>query len=1308
MKVRDRIFVAALSALTLGFLISTAEAAPSFQQVGNTLVMSNVNVRLEYNLSAGTTDFYWNNSKKISAFYSGVTLDTGYVKGINYSSWSYAVSSSNQVVVTAIGIGLPTMKQYFTLDQNDSFLVRVDVSGSNLKANWMGPVVVDTAGGVNIGITNDNRALVVPFDNDGFVRYNAMPMNNSGTSYEVGAFYDNTSRNGLVVGSVTHDTWKTGIFFVGANNKLNAMNVYGGATTPADVAPHGYVGGNTVSSPTMFVGFGADWRVTLQNYAAENTNFAPRLAWTNGVPFGWNSWGVLQQNISYADAIAVSDYFYVNLMNHHFANKGTVYINLDAFWNDNLTPAQLQSFVNHCHAHGEKAGIYWGPFVFFGSLTDATNRFVTGTTNYHYSDMLLRDGNGNPESTDGAYAVDPTHPGTRQSINYSVNLFTNWGFDYVKMDFLSHGALEGVHYDPNVTTGIEAYNQGMQYVLNQINGRMFISESIAPLFPYQYAHSRRISCDAQTSGIGDTEYVMNSVSYGWWLNGVYQFNDPDLMVFANGADTNEAQSRLISGAVTGVMLNGDDLTTTNGQNGAQPFLTNAAIDSVARVGQTFMPVEGNTGNSAVNIFVRQDGATWHVAVFNYTASTANQTVNLTRVGLPPGNYIATDLWDGTTSAVTNSFNASLNANQSKLFSLTPRSPASLRWSASNNNGVWDNGSSANWINLSNSQQTVFVTGDQVLFDDTVGVPITASLSGAVSPVTVTVNSSANNFLFNGSGKISGTGSFVKQGTSTLVLNTTNDFTGSALIGGGTVQTGAGALASVASLTVTNGGALDFHGNTLAGNKPITVSGNGVTGGGALYNSGGDFYNQVLNITLAGDSIFGGSARWDLANGSQISGPHKVTVNWSTSGGYGEWSTVTIATNVGDIELATGKLGIKGMGNTFGNSNANFTIDPGCEVDFWNGSGGSDSGYAKNIHVLTNAAFKVLTSPNTFINANVTSEGGAFWQFVFGSGAQTMNGTITLNGLIQLQAGNAPVIFSNVVSGSGGFISYIFGTAPESLVFSASNTYSGQTVIGTNLTVALTGNGSISHSSLIFFGGSSSTNVAVDVSGRPDKKLTLASGQMLAGIGRINGGLVVTSGATLSPGGTNVTLGITAGANRTGTIAVTNTIALHGTTVIKLNGSGTNDAIQSTGAGITYGGTLNLVNISDSPLVAGDSFQIFSAITYSGSFTNLTPATPGTGLTWDTTQLSSGKLSVKQRSPSPVIGSVKLAGGNLVLNGSNGAPLSGYYVLTTTNLNTPLVNWFVLATNAFDGAGAFSFTNAISPLKPCQFYLIQPY
>jgi alpha-galactosidase len=654
--------------------LQSIKANPSFQQIGSTLVMSNGNFSLQYNLNAGTTDFFWKNSKKISDFYSGISFNTGYIKGISYSSWNYSVVSNDQVVVTATGSGLPTMKQYFTLNQTDSFLIRVDAVGSNLKANWMGPVVVDATGGVDLGITNDNRALIVPFDNDGFVSYNAMPINSSSTSYEVGAFYDNTSRNGLVVGSISHDRWKSGVYFYGANNKLNQMNVFGGATSPWDVSPHGYLGGNTISSPTMFVGFGADWRTVMQGFTAENTNSVARLAWTNGVPFGWNSWGIIQQNITYSDAIAASDFFYVSLMSHNFSDNNTVYINLDSYW-DNLTPSQLQSFASHCHAHGEKAGIYFTPFTWFGTASQSTNWPVEGTTNINYIDILMRDDNGNFQTVDGGLALDPTHIGTKQRIDYYINEFTNWGFDYVKLDFLSHGALEGIHYDTNVTTGIQAYNQGMQYVLNSIHGRMFISESIAPLFPYQYGHSRRIACDAETSLIGNTEYTMNSVTYGWWLDDLYQFNDPDAMVF-NGysATTNENQSRLINAAVTGLYLDGDDLTTTGGQSAAVANLTNAAIDNVARVGQTFTPVEGNTGTMAANIFVRSNGSSWCIAAFNYSTSPANMTVDLNRAGLPAGSYSITNLWDGTTLIASNAFSVSLNVAQAKLFQLAVFNP----------------------------------------------------------------------------------------------------------------------------------------------------------------------------------------------------------------------------------------------------------------------------------------------------------------------------------------------------------------------------------------------------------------------------------------------------------------------------------------------------------------------------------------------------------------------------------------------------------------------------------------------------------
>ena len=43
-------------------------------QAGNILRMTNANVRLEYDLSTGRTDFYWQNARKITGFYSGAGL----------------------------------------------------------------------------------------------------------------------------------------------------------------------------------------------------------------------------------------------------------------------------------------------------------------------------------------------------------------------------------------------------------------------------------------------------------------------------------------------------------------------------------------------------------------------------------------------------------------------------------------------------------------------------------------------------------------------------------------------------------------------------------------------------------------------------------------------------------------------------------------------------------------------------------------------------------------------------------------------------------------------------------------------------------------------------------------------------------------------------------------------------------------------------------------------------------------------------------------------------------------------------------
>ena len=72
---------------------------------------------------------------------------------------------------------------------------------------------------------------------------------------------------------------------------------------------------------------------------------SPPKEWGKAVPFGWNSWGALQFNLTYEKAMEVSDFIKQNLQNNHFVNPDhTVYVGLDSGW-DCMNEEQLKSFI---------------------------------------------------------------------------------------------------------------------------------------------------------------------------------------------------------------------------------------------------------------------------------------------------------------------------------------------------------------------------------------------------------------------------------------------------------------------------------------------------------------------------------------------------------------------------------------------------------------------------------------------------------------------------------------------------------------------------------------------------------------------------------------------------------------------------------------------------------------------------------------------------------------------------------------------------------------------------------------------------
>jgi hypothetical protein len=646
---------------------------------------SNGDTTITYHTDSGMADYSWKDAKIVKGVYGSLQL------GELVTSKSYPQHTLSDAAIVPIhdgfGVGIrftvinespgkPTLHQIYTLYEGKNFFLTQlkAANAASMTTNTIAPIVVNNSGGVDIGSYTDNRALFVPFDNDNWIRYKAQSINTSNTGYEVTAIYNNANRNGLVIGSVTHDTWKTGISWNGSNNKLNNLTVYGGASSNIthDTMPHGNISGTEVTSPTMFVGYFADYRDGLEEYGRANAVFTPPLSFQGSVadevPVGWNSWGAYGSDLTYQDVIDTSNYFKEHIQNKSFNNKGSLYINLDSYW-DNLTDTQLQNAVTTIHQNGQQAGIYWGPFVYWGTNMSQT---VEGTNNqYTYGDIVLRDSTGNILPTlDGAYALDPTHPGTKARMDYFLGKFKALGFTYIKLDFLTHGSLEGKHADPTVTTGIQAYNQGMAYVNHVIDGSMFISESIAPLFPSQYAHSRRISCDVYGK-ISETEYELNSLTYGWWQNGtIYPYTDPDHMSLSRASSMDEARSRVNSAVISGtVFLNSDDVHNETAQAYMNELLTNKAVNEVALLGKAFQAVEGNTGANAAETFVLNHNGTYYVAVFNYSgASSSTKSIDLARAGLNGvSNYLRTDLWTGAEDKVSGMLNVTLKPAESKLF-----------------------------------------------------------------------------------------------------------------------------------------------------------------------------------------------------------------------------------------------------------------------------------------------------------------------------------------------------------------------------------------------------------------------------------------------------------------------------------------------------------------------------------------------------------------------------------------------------------------------------------------------------------------
>jgi autotransporter-associated beta strand protein len=518
----------------------------------------------------------------------------------------------------------------------------------------------------------------------------------------------------------------------------------------------------------------------------------------------------------------------------------------------------------------------------------------------------------------------------------------------------------------------------------------------------------------------------------------------------------------------------------------------------------------------------------------------------------------------------------------------------------NVNNIWDISGNANWLyqGSSTTYQQATAPGDAVTFDDSSSVT-NVTIPAPVSPLVMVVSNSAKTYTFSGT-NITGPGALVKQGGGTMILsNLNNNFSGGTLVNAGTLRMATAITPLVAlnnlngTVTVNAGATLDLGSNNPSA-MIINASGSGIGGNGVIqanYTGNGATTSGIgwgpSVVNQAGNLVIGGNNRWEISSGSK---QWNVNSNGATLTKVGAGNVylngVAVSTNLGDITIIGGTLTYRGATAGLGNTNNTIYV----------GNGGS-LGFNSSSVPLT----KAIVCSN---NAAISSDGGNAANLNVVFSPVNLTGSVNFN----LNFYNG-IIFSNVISGTGGFVMQF-----QSIVtLAASNTFSGNVTVprcnasspststlGTRL--FLIGNGSMTHAATITLQGVQSGQAFagfLDVLGRTDKTLTLASGQTLRGDNAsfIRGAVVATAGSAIAPGGINQ--------SNYQYMVFSNTLAFQaGSTnymdIYKAPGLRTNDLIVVSNL-VTYAGTLQIQTNGTAPLVVGDTFQLFSAGSVAGNF-----------------------------------------------------------------------------------------------------------
>lgn len=383
--------------------------------------------------------------------------------------------------------------------------------------------------------------------------------------------------------------------------------------------------GATLRSETLMLVFDRDDTHALDSYARRVAAEMQAREWPT-VPAGWCSWYYYFTAVTEADIMsnletlaAARDRLpleYVQIDDGYQASIG------DWLTINEKFPRGMRFLADTIRSQGFKPGIWFAPFL----VSEASEVYR------QHPDWVLRDEQGDPVNAMSNwgtrnFALDITTPQAADWLRHVVSTIVNdWGYEYLKIDFIYAEMIKGVRYEPNLTS-VQAYRRGLE-LIREVAGDRFILGCGAPFLPsVGMVDGMRIGPDVAPYWRDPKDHhgtepamfnaIRSTLAHGWMHRRLW-VNDPDcLMVREHDSQLTLAEVRTW---VTVAAMSGGMVLFSDNMSKLEPSRASLLPFALPTYGEAAEPHGPYVSGAATHLAlrVRRDWENWLVtAMFNW-------------------------------------------------------------------------------------------------------------------------------------------------------------------------------------------------------------------------------------------------------------------------------------------------------------------------------------------------------------------------------------------------------------------------------------------------------------------------------------------------------------------------------------------------------------------------------------------------------------------------------------------------------------------------------------------------------------------